>query len=274
MKQLQYVLIALFLIGFAFSGFAKEMTMQEIEKDLVKIFEQIKPNKDYDLMIKLNAQFRNKLVGYIEKYPETLNYPFQSLVDMGFICITSEDGLFRIYNWDTWEGGTMHCFINIFVYKSNGKVYCFPIKEVSSFDDSGKPVEEIPYFFSEIYTMKSNNVTYYLVIENGLFSNKDCSQSIIIYTIENNELIKASIIEGAGSKISFPFNFFSVVDRPERPLRLIKFDPGKKIIYIPIVYDDGTVTDRFIIYQFNGEYFKYLKTEKKQKNNQGKFSSL
>jgi hypothetical protein len=62
-------------------------------------------------------------------------------------------------------------------------------------------------------------------------------------------------------RISVEFDFFSVVDRPERPLKLIKFDKTKTIIYIPVVYEDGKVTDKFIQYKFNGKYFEKYKIQ-------------
>ena len=60
------------------------------------------------------------------------------------------------------------------------------------------------------------------------------------------------------SMISVEFDFFSVVDRPERPVRVIKYDKSKKIIYIAIVHEDGKVTDKFIQYKFNGNYFEKI----------------
>jgi len=52
------------------------------------------------------------------------------------------------------------------------------------------------------------------------------------------------------------------MDKPERPVHLIKYDKIKKIIYIPIVLEDGKVTDRYIQYKFNGSYFEKV-TKKK-----------
>jgi len=66
------------------------------------------------------------------------------------------------------------------------------------------------------------------------------------------------------NEIEVNFDFFSVVQRPERPLRLIKYDPDKKIIYIPIVLENGKVTDRYILYQFKGQYFEQILTTKEK----------
>lgn len=38
---------------------------------------------------------------------------------------------------------------------------------------------------------------------------------------------------------------------------------AKQIIYIPAVYADGTVTGRFIQYQFTGQYFEKVPPQSK-----------
>jgi hypothetical protein len=60
------------------------------------------------------------------------------------------------------------------------------------------------------------------------------------------------------NSISFEYDFFSVVDRPERPIQLIKYDQTKKTIYIPVVFENGKVTDKYITYKFTGEYFEKI----------------
>ena len=78
---------------------------------------------------------------------------------------------------------------------------------------------------------------------------------------ENVKLFKTR--EGLTSGINVPFDFFTVVNRPERPLKLIKYDDTKKTLSIPIVYENGKVTNRFIVYKFNGKYFERVLASKK-----------
>jgi hypothetical protein len=59
--------------------------------------------------------------------------------------------------------------------------------------------------------------------------------------------------------LGFGFDFFSVVDRPDRPVQLIKYDGVKKTLTIPVVLEDGKVTGRTIVYQFTGQYFERKK---------------
>ena len=51
-----------------------------------------------------------------------------------------------------------------------------------------------------------------------------------------------------------------MVNRTERPLELIKYDPAAKIISVPVVNEEnGSVTDKFKEYKFTGKYFEEVK---------------
>ena len=250
-------LLTLLIPAFSFS---QKQSLKLIELDLLqasdKLFSFYQPFKS-DSLDKYSEQLRNKTIEVLSKNPGTLKYPFQMLVDSNaFEIVTSEDSLFRIYSWDTWTGGTMHFFNNIFQYSYNGKVIT-EFLELTEDDPSG--------FFSDIFKLSSGGKTYYLVINNGIYSTKYVGESIQVFTIEkgklnqNVKLIKTS--SGMTSMISVEFDFYSVVDRPERPVRIIKYDKTKKFIYIPVVYEDGKVTDKFIQYKFTGKYFEKYKIQ-------------
>jgi hypothetical protein len=80
---------------------------------------------------------------------------------------------------------------------------------------------------------------------------------------DTTKLIKTQ--KGLINEINVAYDVFSVVDRPERPIKLIKYDSDKKTIYIPVVYENGKVTNKFIVYQFNGQYFEHVVTPEKKK---------
>lgn len=106
-----------------------------------------------------------------------------------------------------------------------------------------------------------------MAIAGGGESTRDAYEFIKVYSIsgdslkDNIPLIKTS--SGLKNLISFEYDVFSVIDRPERPISLIKYDSDKKIIYIPIVLENGKVTDRFILCQFTGQFFEKILTQKK-----------
>lgn len=241
-------------------SYSQKTSLKQIELDLLKasnkLFSFYRPYES-DSLDKYSEQLRNKTIEVLSKNPGTLKYPFQMLIDSNvFKIVTSEDSLFRIYSWDTWTGGSMHFFENIFQYNYNGRVIT-EFLELTEDDPSG--------FFSDIFTLRSGDKTYYLVINNGMYSTKDVVASIQVFRIENGKLNQnVKLIKtpsGMTSIISVEFDFFSVVDRPERPVRVIKYDKTKKIIYIAVVHEDGKVTDKFIQYKFNGKYFEKYKIQ-------------
>ncbi|MBA0883500.1 hypothetical protein [Flavobacterium undicola] len=260
--------ILIFLL-FTTTLFSQRKTIVEIENELQKSYQKIQTDRlgngtiAWDSLESDTKTFKEEITKYIATYPETLTYEFDSLKKENIDIVTSDDKLFRIYSWNTWLGGTMEDFENIFQYKSNAKVYY-----KNSLDKTTNEWDYIP-FYSQIFTLKTAKKTYYLVIKNGSYSSKDASQSIQIYTIEDNNLIDSVKLiktqSGLTNTIDISFDFFSVVDRPERPLELIKYDKENRIIYIPIVYENGKVTDRFILYKFNGEYFEHIETKKNKK---------
>lgn len=246
-------------------SFSQPLTARQIEADLQATYAKVLAYRtkeeigSWDSVARYNEAFREKLAHYTTRVPATLAHPFDSLRKTHIDIVTSEDGLLRIYSWDTWLGGTMHHFENVFQFRAGGKVSS---RAVYASDPHG--AEYVP-FYSQLFTLKANGKTYYLAVYNGIYSNRDASQSVRVFAIENGRLNDRVRLFKTGSglvdAIEVPFDFFSVVDRPERPLRLIKYDPGQKLLYIPVVVEDGRVTDRFIVYRFTGTYFE--KVQKK-----------
>lgn len=242
------------------------MSLKQIENDIHKSYQKILNHRfSADTLESDNKIFREKIALYTSIYPATLTYKFGSLRKDNIDIVSSEDSLLRIYSWDTWQGGTMHYFENIFQYKSNNKVFSKVHYDTSTVGEG----DYVP-FYSQLFTLKTHNKIYYLAVSNGMFSTKDVRQSLRIFTIENNMLIDSVRLiktkKGLVNSIDVDFDFFSAVERPERPLRLIRYDNNKKIIYIPIVYANGKVTNRFILYKFTGEYFEYIGKQRAKNN--------
>jgi hypothetical protein len=249
--------------------FSQSVTVKQIEIDLHLAYSNILSCRtetlaDWDSLAVLNEIFRDKLLRYTSACPSTLTYNFDSLLQNDIMIVSSENKLFRIYSWGNFLGGTMQYFENVFQYKVDDKVFSTTGCDTTTDEETGY----VP-FYSRVFTLNSDGKTYYLAVGNGIYSSNDASQSIQVFTIENQTLVDTVGLimtkRGLVNAIDVSFNFFSVAGRPERPLRLIKYDNTKKIIYIPIVYDDGTVTDRFILYKFDGHVFKHFRTERKRR---------
>ena len=152
----------------------------------------------------------------------------------------------------------MHDFENVIQFKDHDSVHIKANRDTSVSSDDG-----YVFYFTQLYSFVENNKTYYLGVYDGTFSTHDAGAGIEAFTIERGQLndtvkiIKTT--SGIKNGIYFNYNFFSVAYRPERPLRLIRFDSTKKIIYIPVVDESGKVTDKFIRYRFTGRYFEKIK---------------
>jgi hypothetical protein len=236
------------------------MTDEKIEADLVEAYENIQSDRgDWD---KLNA-FNEKILNYTSNYPSTLTCKFNRLENVIDIA-SSEDGLFRIYSWNTEQGGSMRDLENVFQFKSGDKVYVkttnFEGGEEGGFDGSS---------YSRIFTVKADSKTYYLVIDMFIGSGKVAAQSISVVTIENNSLNSSVKLFKTKTKlldaIRVDFDPSNLANRDVDDL--IKYDPAEKKVYIPIVLEDKDgeliVSDKYIIYQFNGQYFEHILTQKK-----------
>ena len=71
---------------------------------------------------------------------------FWTIVKKYIDIVTTDDGLLRIYSWDTWLGGTMHQFENLFQFKCGDKICTHLITDTSE-------ISEVP-FYSDIFTLK------------------------------------------------------------------------------------------------------------------------
>lgn len=255
----KFIFIPSFLIILAGGkGFAQANDMATQEDRFAKLYANLLTHvpADYDSINVYSDKFSVAFANFIKNNTATLYYPFQKLVDSNYCEVrTSRDGNFRMYSWDTWKGGSMHVFKEIYQWKGSGTVFTkIPAR---SEGDPGN-------FCSKIFTVDINAKTYYLAVTNGIYSNKDASQSISVYTIDRNKLIDTVRLFKTKTKrlnrIDVSFDFFSVADRPERPLELITYDEKQAILYVPVVDGKGRVTARNILYQLKSRYFEFVGT--------------
>src|SRR4051794_23169642 len=70
----------------------------------------------------------------------------------------------------------------------------------------------------------------------------------------------------AGSLSKIPAGrtpLFRVVNNQEYPYELITYNEKKKILYIPVVEENGKLNRRMFIYQLKNELFEYTGIEKR-----------
>jgi hypothetical protein len=267
MKIIFKLIICLWAIFHTDLSKAQNNDLKKAEKDLLSHLKKINYwvfNPQYNEKIHSgdsiaieNGIFRKKLNYYTSRFSGTIKYDFSELQKEGLTIATSDDGLFRIYSWDTWTGGTMHYFDNIFQFKINDRVMSlhYDSSEIENNEDDPKS------WYEKIYSLKFDNKTIYIGVYNAIFSSKDAVEGIKLFEIIKNglndtiKLIKTK--SGLHNELSYEYNFFSVVDMKERPT--ISYDKASKTIYLPLVQEDGTVTKKFIKYKFTRKYFEKIK---------------
>ena len=251
---------AVFLVFLVFSFSAFGQSNVQIERNLVAALKEIQKysvyagNYDEEKIEKAQAVFEETLLKYT-KMSATLGYKFGELSQLMYVA-TSDDAKFRIYSWDLEDGGTMHNFARVYQYLgADGKVYSITDKL-----EEGDPGS----FVYDIFSLDAVGDKVYIVCSNFIGSTQDHGQSADLYQIAGSELKdKVKLIKtksGLTDTLNFGYNFFSIVDRSERPVKLISFDRKTKTLKIPVVIEDkefpnGRVTNRFISYRFDGKYF-------------------
>jgi len=224
------------------------------ENKLLKIHNDISNamgNMRNDSLLALSSQqFTDSLTYLIKNNNSTLNYPFEKLQKENALKMaTSADKKLKVYSWDNNSGGTMRFFNQIYQFDANGNI---TVNASLASNDSQS-------YFSKIYTVQNkNNESIYLVISNSILSSKYSVQHINAYKIGIENLQSASVFKTKTNtldKISVEYDFFSVVDRPERPVELITFE--NNTLKIALVDDKQNVTSKNLIYEWNGDVFVY-----------------
>ena len=257
MKALSFItfIASFFLVVDSFA-----QTPKQIETDLLKSFSRIQywntkryESNDYhaefeDSLNNANKHFAKKLKYYAEHYPATIMQDFISLKKARLDIETSDDNLFRIYSWDTEEGGTMHSFENVFQYKFGNRMIAVL--------DSAKEGDYCDTYI-KVLTVKSHSQSYY--IANTLFieSSRYYSEGIQVFAIANGKLNKhfkaIKTKSGMHSEVSYEYDLSSVNNMNKIPN--IIFD-DTQTIKLPIVDIKGRFTGGYITYKFTGKYFE------------------
>jgi hypothetical protein len=242
---------------------AQEITMEQREQELVDIYQKVIAHRysDFDSLTLYGDLFSLKLFTLIDRGYNTLNHPFNKLKEE-HICtiVTSKDGKFRTYSWDSQTGGTMRFFNTIYQFKIGDNTFASWCHL-----EEGDPGS----FYSEIFTLKVKKKTYYLGIANGIYSTKDVSQSIQAFEITpigiNDSVQLMKTPDGLTNSLDVSFDFFSMVDRPERPVAVIRYDEKKKIISVSMTNEKGEIVPGNKFYRFNGTYFEEQNSKVKSK---------
>jgi len=258
----------LLILSLFVAHLSKAQTIQVIESELSKAFAEIKvcaiQDRDYMLLKNANHQFEKLLLDYTSKNLETINAEFKSLRDSGLIILTSEDGNFRIYNWNPLISVGCIEYRTIFQCRANEQVFSktFMVSLLTDQIDSDDS-------YTTVQQISSRDKIFYLAFsESGCNSSHFSSlgQQVKAFSIENGHLndtvklfkTKKEVVNHLwGSVIKVQ----GVYKKYERNKSMIvtdykfEYDEVNKIVTIPFV-KNYRFTNRKIRYRFTGTFFE------------------
>ena len=216
--------------------------------------EKINP---YDSLQEANDLFEGLLLKYTSSNSPTISYSFKSLADSGVTIVTSEDGLFRIYSWNTQTGGTMRNFRNVFQYKTDKKVFSRVLKLTKEEEGNAG------CFYNKINDIVSGNKKFYITQSSAILSSGLSYHNIKIFSIDNEKLNDtAKLIKtktGIKNQLGYQVDLTASSNRNREVTDFyIVYDKTNKIISIPVILENSKVTTKKIRYQFKGKYFEKL----------------
>lgn len=213
----------------------------------------------FDSLEVVNTALLTYLKEKSEAAPGLMDIDLKAMDTAGIVVLTSEDNKFRIYCWDTETGGTMRFLNSLIQYRTEVGAKVVVLNDIATTEEPGA-------FYREIYTVHATNGnTYYLVTSRGIYSSRDIVEGIQAYTIEKDKLNDSIKLFRTAKQqlndISYACDFFSNIDSNTGSQRnLIRLSDDKQTLFIPIVNAKDEVTDRSLIYKFDGNQFVYDKS--------------
>jgi len=261
-----FILIFTFLANI--TTFSQNKKFAEQEDKLAKLYHKMVSffHEDYDSLTLYSKKFERDLKRFIKSNPGTMKYDFKILNKDGNICEiqTSDDGNFRIYSWDTELGGSQHVYRSIYQWKGNGKIFT-NIGDVEGDDEESFAESPEDNLCTNMYTVLISNKVYYLAIKVSQGSSRNHGETISAFRIEGEDLLDTVTVFKTKTEtlnsIIVNTDHFNVVDDYNRN-EGITYDAKQKIVYIPLVNENQTLTNNYLRYKLKGRYFEYAGVEK------------
>jgi hypothetical protein len=233
--------------------------LQEAEQELVKLGEK-------DGMY-LSDNFAPAFTKLILSDTSTISYPFQQLIDSGYVSITtSQDGNLRFYDWVEYYAGNCVFYDAVFQYRSNGKVFSFEHRPWN-YDNNNNYIEPdegdiYGCAFNNIHTVIINKEPYYLVETWIRYDGSHGVGCINAFAIENDKLkpinlfkTKTETLNSIDIEYSFADWYFRA-NSDECYEWLFAFEDNTKTLYVPLI-EGMEVTDQYLLYQLKGNHLEY-----------------
>ncbi len=218
----------------------------------------------YDSIAKYDSTIALELDELSLKCPDIFNWGFHSFDSAWapIFVLTSTDKNFRLYSWDNMQGGTMRSYDDILSYRSKHFQKADYYIAENGKPDNERPVKDYCTLFYDLLTVKVGKKYFYLAAFHNQYASCSYYDGVQVFTIDSsglNDTVKL-IKTSSGMKNSIVYEWkatgqYHYKGGGDYDIH-VELDQKRQTIKIPVVFDDGHVTKRYIEYRFNGKYFE------------------
>jgi hypothetical protein len=239
-------------------------SMIQVQNDLefhYQLIDHWRAELNIDSATAEDAILRERLLYYTNTYPKTLQENFKYLKYYGHMgVLTSDDRSFRIYSWDD-GNNEHHNFVNVFQYNTGDKVEAaltMPGVDAEALKGRG---------YRNLYTLKTKGRVYYLATYVIPRSKDDYSIGMDVFSKDPkgglNDSTQIIVNNTYGTAVNnLEYNMENASGATHHS---IYFNNSNKMLYVPIIWKDGVVSNAYTIYRFKNNYFTEVTEEKKKK---------
>ena len=258
---------------FAFT-YVNAQSVREIEDSALHYMQCVKKysqyNHDVDIEGKIDSlyQYHYLLSEYLKNklsaQPLTIRAEFLSAKKEGLHITNSEDKKVRIYCWSEEGGGTMMLYNSVIQYATSDRTKA-EVMHLSAMDMADNR-DSYGDFYVKIYTIYKKKQPIYLALSRGRAWSSYGSCSIEAFAIEDDTINHSVKVFKKGkdyfNSIDYAYELYHNYNAKTRSeIHTIHFNHAKDMLYIPTVKNDS-ITGRYFIYKWDGNYFVYDKNAK------------
>jgi|GEM_PF-2487835 hypothetical protein len=256
MKKIRITLVAVSMFTFSFS-FAQSML--KIQGDLEAHYQLVdywRSRFNMDSASSEDEILKGKLLSYVNTYPSTMKETFKYLKYYDHLTVlTSDDKAFRIYSWD--DGNAEHPnFINVFQYTNNGKTE-------GALSIEGRDANVLKgREYRNMYTFKTKARVYYLVtylVPSTAKENYSIGMDVYARDPKGglNDTTQIIVNDTYGTAVN---NIeYHLANASGATNHSIYFNTENKMLYVPIIWNDGVVSTAYTMYRYKNNYFTEVK---------------
>jgi hypothetical protein len=240
---------------FSVHGQSANEVQERILRDFARIISlRDKPSdKATDTVEMVNRKLLKYLVKACISNPSLLKADFKRVTDEGQMNIlTSEDGVVRIYNWDTQRGGATIYYNAIAQFRIDDSTTGVAVLNDISRDANGAAGNSGEWYSKICTVERKHNSTAYLLVSKAMYTPHSKESFVDAYTLSYRRFVPTHIFVNKSKYLTT----LSVAYQGTEANPEIRVSADKKNVFVPIVNNvNQTVTGKYQLYVFDGSNY-------------------